>query len=1050
MEFARFRRGSAGIAAALLCATIIPAANAAEKPATGADSNLPKWSAVDGTRFNDVARRTDRVTYPDAGHVPAVGCDITGDDLADMIFTNPQKRKTYAVPYIPYGSDNDEVTRSIEEQNAVKTVSEEAEGYGLAAACLPDSTRLAVAAKNKIFIYSAGLKKAAEVEVAGIRAMASSGNRLAVASGHKLYFYDATGERQGKPLDLGANIEVVVALSDGTFALGMSEVGKVQIVEPRSGAITMTATGDADARFGAAITSTGDLNGDEDDDLAIGAPLANNETGAVALITDLNNDVKVDVTSTDDSPVTADGKSVGYLLRAPLRAHLGASLAWVDGGDKPGALVVGKPVDEEHTGALVISAQALNKNYNNGLGIDGIGEKYKLWLAGGDEKDDAGVEVGVMPRRGEDTLNGIFTVNSTGKVDVWTIDLTHQGEPKKQKIDPPYPAPEPEKRESAVQSLDTPEKKIWKGEFSSGLGSSLVKGQCDVTGDGKADIIAGMPTRSEWKFDPFYLDSTSTHGWLPNVTGGVQIIPGGTKGKDVPAADTIALNGPKETTDPGTDSSVGLSVACLGDTNGDGIADLAVNSHTMARAWVIYGGPHLAKVDLNNLHPDQGWWIDLPEYGSSPVQISRAGDVNEDGLADIAVTLGDANLARGEKGHKGALYIFAGKKHAANVDMKKMTPPEGAVVRTVFAPEGHFLSQSVPVGDVNGDGVVDWVLTDFQAEQGGGIYPGKAWLVYGSTEKEVQVAPGNSFELTMSPDASHRLGAGASVAPVGDVNSDGYNDFVIGYDGGQIMHQSEGGLLLVYGHKGQRTKVSVSVADGARNEGVRVVRGPAKNSGFGWAVDALPGKKKALIAVGAPTMEKDGRVFLFDTSVFKETPTTLPESVSVIRSPGEQARFGRALAFVGNVLEGPTLAIGADGVISEEGEGREGFANSAHVLAMRINPWEEEESSDSSESSEPADAEKPAETDQEGKGHLPAGAEQADESKNDAAPKQTGGNKLGAVNTHAQERRPGVGSTVIVKQGQLAHSGSVALLAGAMALTLLAVGTGIYMLRREH
>ena len=182
---------------------------------------------------------------------------------------------------------------------------------------------------------------------------------------------------------------MVVALSDGTFALGMSEVGKVQIVEPRSGAITMTATGDADARFGAAITSTGDLNGDEDDDLAIGAPLANNETGAVALITDLNNDVKVDVTSTDDSPVTADGKSVGYLLRAPLRAHLGASLAWVDGGDKPGALVVGKPVDEEHTGALVISAQALNKNYNNGLGIDGIGEKYKLWLAGGDEKDDA-------------------------------------------------------------------------------------------------------------------------------------------------------------------------------------------------------------------------------------------------------------------------------------------------------------------------------------------------------------------------------------------------------------------------------------------------------------------------------------------------------------------------------------------------------------------------------------------------------------------------------------------------------------------------------------
>lgn len=51
---------------------------------------------------------------------------------------------------------------------------------------------------------------------------------------------------------------------------------------------------------------------------------------------------------------------------------------------------------------------------------------------------------------------------------------------------------------------------------------------CDVTGDGKSDLISGSYPRSEWKFDPYYEESP-THGCL-NVTGEVKIIPGGTSG----------------------------------------------------------------------------------------------------------------------------------------------------------------------------------------------------------------------------------------------------------------------------------------------------------------------------------------------------------------------------------------------------------------------------------------------------------------------------------------------------------------------------------------
>lgn len=40
----------------------------------------------------------------------------------------------------------------------------------------------------------------------------------------------------------------------------------------------------------------------------------------------------------------------------------------------------------------------------------------------------------------------------------------------------------------------------------------MARGKCDVTGDGKNDLISGSAPESEWKFDPYYEESTPTHG----------------------------------------------------------------------------------------------------------------------------------------------------------------------------------------------------------------------------------------------------------------------------------------------------------------------------------------------------------------------------------------------------------------------------------------------------------------------------------------------------------------------------------------------------------
>ena len=644
----------------------------------------------------------------------------------------------------------------------------------------------------------------------------------------------------------------------------------------------------ASAEFGAAIARIGDINADGAPDLAVGAPGHNNEAGAFAVV-QAGIDTVIDLDSTASAPVHASesAKRTGYLFRSPLYGRLGASLAWVDGGEYPGALFVGRPKDGEHPGALAISAKAFTQDFNAGQGIlDLPGAHHATFVSAEGGESDPGAGLGIIPRRGDDPLQGVYTSDSKGRIDVWTVDMSRQGEKTHsddEEIVAPIPEPQPRKEETSFVPLDTPTEKSWLGEFSSGLGGSLARGACDVTGDGRPDIISGNVVRSQWKWDPYYAESTPTRGWILNVTGEISIIPGGTAGQALPSAETISILGPRRTADPATDANIGFSVACLGDVNKDGVDDIAFGSHTMSRVWVVFGGSHLRDVDLNKLDPAHGWYVDLPSVGAGAFNITR-------------------------------------------------------------------------VGDVNGDGTADYVVTDFQHMRDY-VIPGKAWVVYGRAADATSDrsaagarvragAPGAGFALTMPFDASHRLGAGTSVANVGDVTGDSIDDFVIGFDGGLLANQGTGGVALVAGEKaaiGQELDdVVISPKDpGATSARVRIITGPEgeKDHGFGYAVDALPipGSGSAMLVVGAYGSTGNGRAWVFSTDEFASDPRGIADiKATEIASRGERSRFGRAVAFIGDYLGKATVAIGGDGVIDDAATGDQGFAHSAHILARAV------------------------------------------------------------------------------------------------------------------
>lgn len=511
---------------------------------------------------------------------------------------------------------------------------------------------------------------------------------------------------------------------------------------------------------------------------------------------------------------------------------------------------------------------------------------------------------------------------------------------------PTTPPPAAPDIPAGVETVDSAERKVWLGEFSSSFGTVLARGACDVTGDGKPDVISGNLTRSEWKYDPYYWDSPNK-GWVSNVTGAVQIVPGGTPGAALTKDNSITIVGPRDTGEEGVDATIGLSVACLGDTNGDGVDDLAVGSHTMGRAWVLNGGPGLASVDLTALTPAQGFTVKLPAFGAPAAHLAPAGDVNGDGLADLAVVHTNLRPITGAAKDQGVAYVVAGARAGQDVDLTDPLAENARVIARVVTPLDHLATSFTAVGDVNKDGRTDFVLTDYSHSRQENFVHGRAWLLTG-VKPGARIDLGQTFEgavIEAVGTTSLRLGIGNSVAPAGDVDGDGFGDFVIGFDGGNLMNVGRGGVALVHGNASVSAQVRISpegqLDDVASALRVNIVRGAAAGDGFGYAVDVLPGAKgTGLVAVGAQGTEGgNGRSYVFPLSAFNAPVRGIADlgaEATVLESPGAKSRSGRSVAFVGSLLGGPTLAVGGDGVIHDDLGGDEGWAHAAHVMAVKV------------------------------------------------------------------------------------------------------------------
>ena len=215
----------------------------------------------------------------------------------------------------------------------------------------------------------------------------------------------------------------------------------------------------------------------------------------------------------------------------------------------------------------------------------------------------------------------------------------------------------------------------------------------------------------------------------------------------------------------------GSSVASAGDTNGDGFDEVLVGAYLFDNGEVDEGRAFLYLGTLGGPADSASWTAESDQAGAwFGVSVAPAGDVDDDGIADVAV---GASKWDGPDIDEGKASVFLGA--SGGLGTTPAWTVESDQARAAF---GGSLSGA---GDVNGDGIDDLLVGAYSFDNGQSD-EGRAFLYLGGSGGLATSA----IWTAESDQASAYFGF--SVAGVGDVDGDGFADALIGaylYDNGQ-------------------------------------------------------------------------------------------------------------------------------------------------------------------------------------------------------------------------------------------------------------------------
>lgn len=260
-------------------------------------------------------------------------------------------------------------------------------------------------------------------------------------------------------------------------------------------------------------------------------------------------------------------------------------------------------------------------------------------------------------------------------------------------------------------------------------------------------------------------EGTVVEAWMEPAPGGLRVVVDDTDAVYPIHVDPLTYSSAWSTTGS-TSYQLGKGVGGAGDVNNDGYDDVIVGapgySSGTGRAYIFHGSS-------TGLSTAPSSTLTGPAGGSNFGAATRtAGDVNNDGYADVVVGAYTAG------GYQGAAYIYHGSA----------TGISSTAARSLTASGGYFGEHVSPAGDVNGDGYDDIAI----GAQYYASYVGRAYIYLGSAS-----GIGSTASTTITGASYDYMGR--EVAGGGDFNNDGYDDVAVAYtDGVKVYCGSSTGV----------------------------------------------------------------------------------------------------------------------------------------------------------------------------------------------------------------------------------------------------------------
>jgi Ca2+-binding RTX toxin-like protein len=239
-----------------------------------------------------------------------------------------------------------------------------------------------------------------------------------------------------------------------------------------------------------------------------------------------------------------------------------------------------------------------------------------------------------------------------------------------------------------------------------------------------------------------------------------------------------------------------------GDVDGDHVADFAIElagkiqltSQDFALGSIM---PNVVRPGVVTIVNDDD--VSIKWSGIRPT-VSEAGDLNNDGYADFVFGLQSSSNQNGK--FSGNAYVIYGTRYGIpeGLSLADLDGTNGFKVMGTTAGESLGYGADT-AGDFNGDGVSDLLLSAPWYSGSAGSNPTRAYLLYGDpagTVSPVDLSKLDPSDGIRLQGQTNFLGGVGSVASLGDVNADGYDDIIIGAPD----ENNRGNAYVVFGGSG--------------------------------------------------------------------------------------------------------------------------------------------------------------------------------------------------------------------------------------------------------